>query len=101
MGETKYQALTVHTRKKFKKKENFHHKKKENFHHKNKKDKKQKKTKRDPSNVQCYTCEMKRDTLQEIVPSGKGDTMLMLLKTMNQQKKYLEERRMILMKIMS
>ena len=30
---------------------------------------------------------MKRDTLQEIVPSGKEDTMLILSKMMNQQKK--------------
>ena len=29
---------------------------------------------------------MKRDTLQEIVPSGRGHTMLMLLKMMNRQK---------------
>ena len=43
---------------------------------------------------------MKRDTLIEIVPSGKGDTMLMLLKMMNQQTKYSEERRMIQMKSM-
>ena len=28
MGETEDQALTIHTRKKFKKKENFHHNKK-------------------------------------------------------------------------
>ena len=46
MGETDDQALTVHTRKNFKKKE-----KKEKFHHKKKKDKKMKKTKRDTSNV--------------------------------------------------
>ena len=51
MGSTEYQALTVHTRKNFKKKENLHHNKK--------KDKKQKKTKRDPSNVHCYTCDEK------------------------------------------
>ena len=41
---------------------------------------------------------LKRDTLKEIVPSGRGDTMLMLLKMMNQQTKDLEERRMIQMK---
>ena len=35
MGETEYQALTIHTRKNFKKKE-----KKENFHYNKKKDKK-------------------------------------------------------------
>ena len=46
MGATEYQALTVRTRKNYKKKEN-----KDNFHHKKNKDKKQKKTKRDPSNV--------------------------------------------------
>ena len=54
MGANKDQALTVHTRKNFKNKE------KENFHHNKKKDKKQKKTKRDPSNVRCYTCDEKR-----------------------------------------
>ena len=54
MGETEDKALTVHTRKKFKKKE-----KKENFHYNNNKDKKPKKTKRDTSNVQCYTCDEK------------------------------------------
>ena len=50
MGATEDQALTVHTRKNYKKKENYHH---------NKKDKKQKKIKRDPSNVRCYTCDEK------------------------------------------
>ena len=49
MGATEDQALTVHTRRNFKKKENFHHNKK--------KDKKLKKTKRDTSNARCYTCE--------------------------------------------
>ena len=46
MGATNNKALTVHTRKNFKKKEKM-----EKFHHNKKKDKKQKKTKRDPSNV--------------------------------------------------
>ena len=46
MGATKYQSLTVHTKKNYKKKE-----KKENYHHNKKKDKKQNKIKRDPSNV--------------------------------------------------
>ena len=41
---------------------------------------------------------MKRDTLQEIVPSGKGDTMLILLKMMNQQTKDSDGTRMIRMK---
>ena len=54
MGESHNQALGVYIRKKFKKKE-----KKENFHHNKMKDKKQKKTKRDPSNVRCYTCDEK------------------------------------------
>ena len=54
MGETEDQAITIHTRKKYKKKEN-----KENHHQNKKKDKKQKKTKRDPSNVRCYTCDDK------------------------------------------
>ena len=52
MGETKDQALIVHTRNNFKKKE-----KKENYHHNNKKDKKQKNFRKYPSNVICYTCE--------------------------------------------
>ena len=43
MGANEYKALMVHTRKNFKKKENFNHNKK--------KDKKLKKTKRDTSNV--------------------------------------------------
>ena len=50
MGATKDKSLTIHTKKNFKKKENFHH---------NKKDKKQKKTKRDTSNVRYYTCDEK------------------------------------------
>ena len=37
---------------------------------------------------------MKRDTWKEIVPSRKGDTMLLLDKIMNQQTKYSNERRM-------
>ena len=53
-GVAKYQSLTVHTRKNFKKKE-----KNEAFHHNNKKDKKSKKTKRDTSNVRCCTCDEK------------------------------------------
>ena len=43
---------------------------------------------------------MKRDTLQETVPSGKRDTMIILPKMMNQQTKDSEERRMIKMKSM-
>ena len=43
---------------------------------------------------------MKRDTLVEIVPSGKKDTMLMLPKKMNQQTNYSDKRRMIQMKSM-
>ena len=38
---------------------------------------------------------MKRDTWKEIVPSRKGDTMLILLNMMNQQEKDSNERRMI------
>ena len=44
------------------------------------------------------TLVMKRDTLQDIVPSGKGDTMLILPRMMNQQTKYSDGRRMIQMK---
>ena len=54
MGSTKYQSLTAHTEKNFNKKDM-----KETFHHNNKKEKKQKKTKRDTSNVRCYTCDEK------------------------------------------
>ena len=54
MGENEDKALTVHTRKNFKKKQ-----KKENFHHNKMKDKKAKKTKRDISNVRGYTCDEK------------------------------------------
>ena len=43
---------------------------------------------------------MKRDILQETVPSGKRDTMLIMPKTMNQQTKDSKERRMIKMKSM-
>ena len=53
MGATDDQALAVYTRKNFKKKE-----KNEYFHH-NKKDKKPKKTKRDISNIRCYTYDEK------------------------------------------
>ena len=94
MGATEDQALIVHTRKNFKKKE-----KKDKFHHNKKKDKKQKKTKRDTSNVRCYTVK-KRDIFQEIDPSGKRDTMLILSKMVNQQTKDSNERRMIRMKSM-
>ena len=41
---------------------------------------------------------IKRETLQEIVPSRKRDTMLIFLKRMNQQTKDSDERRMIEMK---
>ena len=51
LGATDDQALIVHTKNNFKKKENFHRNKK--------KDKKSKKTKRDTSNVRCYTCDEK------------------------------------------
>ena len=46
------------------------------------------------------TLVMKRDTLQEIFPSGKGDTMIMFLKMMNQKTKDSDGRRMIQMKSM-
>ena len=65
MGATEDEALTVHTRKNYKKNE-----KKEKFHHNNKKDKKQKKTKRDPSNVRCYTCDEKGHFVRDC-PIGK------------------------------
>ena len=54
MGATGDQALVVYTKNNFRKKEN-----KENFHHNKKKDKKSKNTKRDLSNVRCYTCDEK------------------------------------------
>ena len=43
---------------------------------------------------------MKREILQETNPSGKRYTMLILRRTMNQQTKDSEERRMIQMKSM-
>ena len=51
MGATEDQALTTHTRNNYKKKENCHHNKK--------KDKKQKKFRKYPSNIRCYTCDEK------------------------------------------
>ena len=56
MGETKDQALKVHTRSFHRKKEAHHHNKREEHHHK-----RQKKFKRDPSNIRCYTCDEKGD----------------------------------------
>ena len=53
MGATEDQSLMGHTKRKYNKE------KKDKFHHKNKKGKKQKNTKRDPSNVRCYTCDEK------------------------------------------
>ena len=53
MGATDGQALTVHTRKNFKKKEKKE--KKEKFHHYKKKDNIKKEIKIDSSNVRCYT----------------------------------------------
>ena len=91
MVVTDDQALAIYTRKNFKKKENFHHKKK--------KDKKLKKTKRDLSNVRCYTRDEKGHW-KEIFPSRKRDTILIISKMMNQQTKYSNERRMIQMKSM-
>ena len=81
MGATKDQAIRVHTRKNFKKKE-----KKEKFHHKIRRTI----NKRRPREIlQIFDAMlvMKMDTLQEIFPSRKGDTMLMLPNTMNQKTK--------------
>ena len=90
MGAIEDQSLTFHTKKNYKKKENHHHNKK--------KDKKQKKIKRDPSNVRCYTCDEKGHFARDCPIRKKRDIMLMLSKMMNQQTKYLGERRMIQMK---
>ena len=57
MGATKDQALIVHPRNNYKKKENYHHNKN--------KDNKQNKIKRDPSNVLCYTCDEKGHFLRD------------------------------------
>ena len=95
MGEIDDQALAVYIKKNFKKKE-----KKENFHHNKKKDKKPKKTKKDLFEMFDVILVMKRDTWQEIVPSRKGDTMLILSKMMNHQTKDSNERRMLRMKSM-
>ena len=94
MGATNDQALTIHTRKNFKKKE-----KKENFHHHKKKERKKIRPRQILPTFDAILV-MKRDTLQETAPSGKRDTMIMLLKTMNQQTKDSEERKMIQMKSM-
>ena len=91
MGATEHEALTFHTRKNYKKKE------KEKFHHKNKKGKKQRKP-REILPMFDAILVMKRDTLQETIPTGKRDTMLILPKTMNQQTKDSEERRTVQMK---
>ena len=68
MGATEYQALIVHTRKNYKKK-----------------DKKQK-ISREILPMFDAILVIKRDTLQETVPSRKRDTMLIFPKTKNQQK---------------
>ena len=54
MGATDDQALVVYTRNNFNNND-----KKGNFHHNKNKYKKPKNTKRDISNVQCYTCDEK------------------------------------------
>ena len=51
METTEDQALTIHTRKNFKKKEKYHHTKN--------KDKKQKKFIKYPSIIRCYNCDEK------------------------------------------
>ena len=86
MGASDDQYLIVHTKKK---------EKKEKFHHNNKKEKKPKKTKKDLFEMFDVILVMKRDTWQEIVPSRKRDTMLILLNMMNQQTKISNEIRMI------
>ena len=53
MGRIEDQAITVHTGNNFNKKEQY------NVHHNKKKDKKQKKPKRDTSNVRGCTCDEK------------------------------------------
>ena len=52
MGTTKDQALIVHTIRNHRKKEDHHHNKREDHNHK-----RQKKLRRDPSNIRCYTCD--------------------------------------------
>ena len=52
MVATKYQVIMFYTGKNFRKKD-----KKETFHQNKKKEKKPKNTKRDSSNVRCYTCD--------------------------------------------
>ena len=91
MGETKDQALTVHTWKNFKKKENIHHN--------NKKDKKQKKTKRDTSNVRYYTCDEKGHFARDC-PIRKRRHHAHIVEDDEPTKKYSYMRRMIPMKSM-
>ena len=91
MGATADQYLTFHTRKNFKKKENFHHNKK--------KDKKQEKTKGDPTNVQCYTCDEKRH-LERDFPIQKKRHHAHISKDDEPKKKDSNGRRMIQIKSM-
>ena len=81
MGATEDQALTVHTRKNSKKK-----------------DKKQKKIKRDPSKVRCYTCDEKGHLGRDYPIQKRRHHVLPNM--MNQQTKDSNKRRMIHMKSM-
>ena len=67
MGETKDQALPIHTRNNYKKKD-----KKENHHHNKKKDTKKNKIKSDPSNFLFYTCDEKGHFAREFPINKKG-----------------------------
>ena len=60
MGATEDQALTVHTRRNYRKKENHHHNKRKDNHHK-----KQKKFRIYPSIIWCYTCDEKEHYTRE------------------------------------
>ena len=63
MGAIEDQSLTAHTKKNYKKKENHHHNKK--------KDQNQKKFRKYPSNIRCYTCDEKGHFRRDY-PKNKG-----------------------------
>ena len=91
MGETEDQTLTIHTK--------YNFKKKDNFNHNNKKDKKPKKTKRDTSNVRCYTCDEKGH-FARYCPIKKRRHPSHVVEDDEQQRKYSNGTRMIQMNSM-
>ena len=87
MGATEDQALTVHTGKNYKKKDNSHHNKN--------KDKKQNNIKRYPSNVRCYTCDENGHFARDFPIKKKRHHAHIVEDDEHQQTKDSKERRMI------